>query len=300
MKNIQIFTIASSLLILSSCDEVTNPYPDVLDDGSTIVFDRGIELDSLGLEQLTWEKHEGTITTKRNLLIEEFTGIQCTACPDGSRILAILDSVYGEQVTPVSIHAGNFAEPNPDPDTTKPYTIDLRSNPEGEIIKNTFNPDNSFPKGIVSRLTELSEGKDNWRRTIDAHKDDPQTAIIDMDVWYAPNEEYIRVIIDYEFLFNSNELHDLQVYLVEDNIVGWQLDNGVLKSDYNHKYVMRRAVNGTWGATALPSVTRELHHKEYVLIKDKKWKKENMKVVVYLANRDSREILQTSQVKLKQ
>tara|TARA_R110002049_G_scaffold215987_4_gene387402 strand:- start:2384 stop:3277 length:894 start_codon:yes stop_codon:yes gene_type:complete len=297
MKNIYLFTIALSVLVLTSCDEVTNPYPDVLDDGSTIVFDDGITLDSLSLEQLTWEKYEGNPTTKRNLLIEEFTGIQCTACPDGSRILLNLDTVYGEQVTPVSIHAGNFAEPNPD--TTDVYGIDLRSNPEGEIIKNTFNPSNTFPRGIVSRLTTLSEGKDNWRRTIDAHKDDAPTAIIDLDVWYAPNEEYIRVIIDYEFLFNSNEPHDLQVYLVEDNIVGWQLDNGVLKSDYNHKYVMRRAVNGAWGSTALPSVVGDLHHKEYVLIKDKKWKRKNMKVVVYIANRDSREILQTSQVKLK-
>lgn len=299
MKNIQLFTIASSLLILSSCDEVTNPYPDVLDDGSTIVYDNGINLDSLSLEQLTWEKHEGSATIKRNLLIEEFTGIACTFCPDGSRVLLNLDTVYGDQVIPVSIHAGNFALPNPDPDTTKPYTIDLRSNPEGEIIKNTYNPDNAFPRGIVSRLTALSEGKDNWRRTIDNHKDDAQTAIIDLDVWYAPNEEYIRVIIDYEFLFNSNELHDLQVYLIEDNIVGWQLDNGVLKSDYNHKYVMRRAVNGAWGATALPSVIGQLHHKEYVLIKNEKWKRKNMKVVVYLANRDTREILQASQVKLK-
>lgn len=299
MKNIQLFTIASSIFILSSCDEVTNPYPDILDDGSTIVYDNGINLDSTGLEQLTWEKHESDATTRRNLLIEEFTGIQCTACPDGSRILLNLDTIYGDQVIPVSIHAGNFALPNPDPDSTKPYTIDLRSNPEGEIIKNTFNPANTFPRGIVSRLTPESEGKDKWRGTIESHKNDPQTAVIDLDVWYAPNEEYIRVIIDYEFLFDSPEDHNLQVYLIEDHIIGWQLDNGVLKSDYDHKYVMRRAVNGAWGSSALPSVQGELYHKEYVLIKNKDWKKDNLKVAVYLSNRDTKEILQVSQVKLK-
>lgn len=297
MRNTKLFALIISTSLLYACDEVTNPYPDVLDDGSTIVFDDGIELDSLGLEQLVWEKYEGSPTTKRNLLIEEFTGIQCTACPDGSRILAQLDSIYGEQVLPISIHAGNFAEPNPD--TTKVYGIDLRSNPEGEIIKNTFNPDNTFPRGIVSRLTELSEGKDNWRRTIDAHINDAQTAIIDLDAWYAPNEKYIRVIIDYEYLFNSPADHNLQVYLVEDNIVGWQLDNGVLKSDYNHKYVMRRAVNGAWGSTALPAIQGELYHKEYVLKKNGRWKVKDMKVIVYLSDRDSKEILQASQVKLK-
>ncbi len=297
MNNIKLYTLITSTIVLSACDEVTNPYPDVLDDGSTIVYDDGIVLDSLGLEQLTWEKHEGTPTTSRNLLIEEFTGIQCTACPDGSRILVQLDSIYGEQVLPISIHAGNFAEPNPD--TSGVYGLDLRSNPEGEIIKNTFNPSNTFPRGIVSRLTELSEGKDNWRRTVDAHINDPQTAMIDLDVWYAPNEQYIRVIIDYEFLFDSPEDHNLQVYLLEDHIIGWQLDNGVLKSDYDHKYVMRRAVNGAWGSTALPAVRDELYHKEYVLKKDGGWKAENMKVIVYLSDRDSKEVLQATQVKLK-
>jgi hypothetical protein len=297
MKRIQLFTILSSLLVLSSCDEITNPYPNVLDDGSTIIYDEGIDLDSLGLEQLVWEKHPGAPTTQRNLLIEEFTGIACTACPDGSRILVNLDTIYGDQVIPVSIHAGKFALPNPD--TTKIYGIDLRTLPEGEIIKNAFNPDDAYPKGIVSRLTNLAEGKDKWRITIDNHKNDPQTAIIDLDVWYAPNEEYIRVILDYEYLFNSSDVYDLQVYIIEDHIIGWQLDNGVVKSDYDHKYVMRRAINGAWGATALPAVNGELYHKEYVIKKNGRWVKDNLKVAVYLANRQTREIIQAHQVKLK-
>lgn len=297
MKNLSIITVASSLFILTSCDEITNPYPDVLDDGSTLVFDNGINLDSTSLEQLSWEKYEGNITTKRNFIVEEFTGIRCQACPPGSKILVILDSVYGEQVLPVSIHAGSFAVA--DPDTNKRYGLELRVMPEGEEIKNTFNPANEFPRGIVSRLTPLVEGKDNWRTTIDQYKDDPQTAIIDLDVWYAPNEKYIRVIIDYEFLFDSPEDHNLQVYIVEDNIVGWQLDGPVLRSDYNHKYVMRRAVNGTWGSTALPAVSDELYHKEYVLIKNNKWKKKDLKIVVYLSNRNTKEIIQANQVKLK-
>ena len=53
-------------------------------------------------------KELGKIESKRNVLIEDFTGQMCTNCPDGHRTITSLKEQYGSQVIAVGIHAGNF------------------------------------------------------------------------------------------------------------------------------------------------------------------------------------------------
>ena len=46
--------------------------------------------------------------SKRNVLVEEFTGQQCTNCPDAHKALATLSEQYGSNLIVVGIHAGSF------------------------------------------------------------------------------------------------------------------------------------------------------------------------------------------------
>ena len=55
----------------------------------------------------------GTDPTRKSALIEEFTGIQCSNCPDGHRIATALANLHPEDVYIVAVHAGYFSDPRP-------------------------------------------------------------------------------------------------------------------------------------------------------------------------------------------
>jgi hypothetical protein len=286
------------------CDKVEDPYPILLDDGSTVVIDPSLGISFEDLANINWTKVEGTPTTKRNTVIEEFTGARCKFCPDGSKELAKLDVEYGEQVIPVSIHAGNFAQFQSD--SSKPFFLDLtvpiqegEEKAKGEIYLTTFNPLLSYPRGIVSRITPEAENQAKWKDEVENLKNDPMKATIDLDVWYAESEEFIRIIIDYEFTEALLESQNLQVYIIENHIVGWQDVKGVFEEFYDHKYVLRRVLNGLWGSTAQPAILGEVYHKEYVIRKEAHWDSNNLKAIVFIADNNTKEIIQANQTSVR-
>jgi hypothetical protein len=256
------------------------------------------------LSQYNWTISMAEPTTQRNIVIEEFSGAMCRFCPIGHRELKRLDSIYGSQVIPVSIHAGNFAQVQSD--NTKPFHLDLRipldpgeSISKGETYLNTFNPNRTYPRGIVSRLTEETQSPSRWQGVIDNVKNDPVKAIINLEVRYAENEELIHVLIDYAFTSSSANYYNLQVYAIENEIIGWQDDLGTRLEFYPHNYVLRKALNGTWGEFLFETTAGNSYRKEYVLNKEPHWNSNNVKIVAFIADATTKEIIQANQTSLK-
>ena len=60
-----------------------------------------------------------TDTENKKVILEEFTGIYCTYCPDGHAIANAIKAENPEDVFIINIHTGGYAVPNPainDPD----------------------------------------------------------------------------------------------------------------------------------------------------------------------------------------
>ena len=70
---------------------------------------------------------DGPDTTEvvKKVLIEEFTGVRCVNCPQGSAEIENLLSIHGDKLVAISIHAGFFAPPYPE------SLYDLRT-PDGD------------------------------------------------------------------------------------------------------------------------------------------------------------------------
>ncbi len=66
----------------------------------------------------------------RAVLLEEYTGVKCSNCPDGHRIANNLAEKYPNRFYAVNIHTSSYAEPySPDePDFRTPYGEDLAEN----------------------------------------------------------------------------------------------------------------------------------------------------------------------------
>ena len=69
-----------------------------------------------------------TSVEDKNVVLEEFTGIYCTFCPDGHRLAQELKDADPDDIVLINIHVGGYADPNPgDPDFRTPYGTAIMS-----------------------------------------------------------------------------------------------------------------------------------------------------------------------------
>tara|TARA_R110002072_G_scaffold13368_8_gene56029 strand:- start:327 stop:1250 length:924 start_codon:yes stop_codon:yes gene_type:complete len=300
MKILNLFFLLSIAFI--ACDEVDDPFPENVGisfslDGNTeyiVEPDLGVssEADLINLiTQTRWDSSESPDNSnQRFMVLEEFTGHTCIFCPAGTKEILRLDSIYGDQLIPVGIHAGGFAVPSP-----PPYTYDFRvEGGHGEIYLTTFNPGNAYPRGMVSRLTGRSVSSANWAIQINQLKNDAPKVKLAIKNYYSDSLKILRMQIDFEWLSDLSEDYNLQVYLVEDNIIAWQKDGNKEIEDYNHRFVLRKVVNDTYGKSLETAVNGQKKSIQYITSVKSEWDVQNLSSVAFIFNsaESSYEIIQ--------
>lgn len=173
----------------------------------------------------------GTEPTRRNALIEEFTGIHCQNCPDGHRVAAALTALHPDDVYTVAIHAGGFANPYP----TEPDFI----TETGTAIHDHFGI-SSYPCAVVNRKDTgygLVQGRSTWGSACREimRLDSP------VNLWasseYDPSEGLFRIDVEAYFT-DSMENPRLNVFLLQNEIAGPQ-SGGLLGNEYPHRHMLR-------------------------------------------------------------
>lgn len=306
MNKINLILIAL-LFGIVSCDTVDDPIPkdigqDILYEGVTYVVDPVLGVGNInGLLELiegnTWaEKNGGDNSTTRFIVLEEFTGHQCIFCPDGTKELLRLDSVYGEQLIPVSIHAGGFAEPS-----AGKYETDYRVLPHGDIYQNEFDVQ-GYPTGLVSRIGATVQPKNDWGISIADIEDDSPIVELRMTSYYSQESNIVRVRLTTVFNTAPQVNYNLQLYMLEDNIRDWQKDfsKGDIEN-YNHRHMLRKVVNGTYGRALENVVVDEEIIIEYILPLAGAWKPGDVEAVAFIFDSDpeSYEVIQGNATKIQ-
>ena len=97
------------------------------------------------------------VSCKRTVLLEEFTGQECTNCPDAHRLVANLHEQYGEQLVSVAIHAGQYLEV----DIWGNYFQVLKIVPDGDEYAKTWNVA-AYPNAVVNRRSGTLSQKNDW------------------------------------------------------------------------------------------------------------------------------------------
>ncbi len=177
------------------------------------------------------------VTSARKVLIEEFTGVQCLNCPQGSAEIANLKGLYGKNLIAVSIHAGQFSEPLTD------SKFDFRTD-EGSNIETFLGTPIGYPSAVVDRTAfpggfGLQAPKSKWAGNIQADfqvdpgmavniapKFDAATRQLEIDVTILPTK-------------NLSGEHRLSIMLTEDHIIDWQIDGTEHIEHYEHEHVLR-------------------------------------------------------------
>lgn len=208
------------------------------------------------------------IVPKRAILVEEYTGQNCTNCPDGHQEIAKITASLGDSVVPVGIHASTLGIDVP---------LGLKTATGEEYYKKAGSP--AMPTAVINLQTDPLQVAD-WGNQINRLIINPTPFTVVADAQISGDTYNIKVD------FSSGEDYEgkLMVWICENDIIRKQIDHGTTVQNYVHNHVFRAAVtDDIWGAP----VSLKAHEAQSLSFNypiDQYWAKANLYVVAFLYN----------------
>ena len=182
---------------------------------------------------------------KSMAIVEEYTGHFCGNCPNAARQAKRLDSIYNNRLLVLAIHAGYFSEPQTNADGS--FGADFRSE-AGNNLDTKFKVSETIPKGLVNRgrfggSSTALLASSSWEGKITEllAKPDPEFTLY-LNAFYndSAKQFYARTHVKMRSSFSLPL--KMEVYLVEDSIINWQLDYAKQPQrnpNYLHQHILR-------------------------------------------------------------
>ncbi len=266
------------ILLLSSCDKVEEPY----------------------IEEVTFDCIYGASDLPvRKFLIEDFTGWNCQNCPQATREIESLIKRYPCHIVAIGVHAGYFGYTTGGPD----FTTDVGYELGGDGTNLGFFNVILQPIGVLNRKSwddEFRVQHTEWEDSIVSFLENHHLSKIGIQIennYNAESKELSSIITTTAYEKEVGKL-SLVVYLTESHIIGTQKDGSLTIEDYEHNHVLRAGLNSTWGEVIsdVDSVaTNTVFTNNLSLILDNDWVPENCKVIAFISNTETKEIIQVEE-----
>ena len=200
----------------------------------------------------------------RKVILEEFTGVNCTFCPDGHAIAQALQDNNPENVFLVNIHSGGYAVPNgnqPDFRTQWGEAIDDQSGligyPAGTINRQNFPGLEQGDGGT----TAMSRGQ--WGAAASTVLN--QGSYVNVGVQAVLNVQTNTMVIDVEAYYTDNSpeaTNKFNVAILQNNTLGAQI-GGNMGDNYNHMHRLIDMVTGQWGVDITNTTAGSLYNNQF-------------------------------------
>ena len=220
------------------------------------------------------------------LLIQEFTGDMCPNCPSGAEALHSIQDEYGDNVVIVGMHpfSGGFTAPI----ATQDFRTDI-----AEAMYNFYKPA-GFPCAIFNG-TESSTAYGQWFTMANNALLAETNMTINASTSFDADSREVTVNYYVDFTEDVNEDINIMVWVMENNIIGFQLNNGSMVADYEHNHVLRASLTGDWGE----NIGKEFANGQTVkgsasMTLDENWVAENCQIVVFTIDNESKAVRQTT------
>lgn len=224
------------------------------------------------------------IEAKRAVLLEEFTGQRCTNCPDGHKVVHDLREQYGDRVIPVCIHGGKLSVK-----TSTGAIVGLANNESEAYYTAAGSPD--LPAAAVNRTTGCID-RSEWPEAVRREMEKDTPANIELSAKYVDG----TIVANAKVISNIDLSCSLQFWVLENNIIAYQLDHGQNVMDYQHDHVFRATMNGQDGEKI--SVKKDVYADfDASIACSEKWNAENLTVVAILS--DASGVLQAAEAEVE-
>ena len=288
MKKIVFLTIfALAGLFLASCDKIEEG--EYIKDGSSIWYGRKI-------------------------LVLDFTGHKCGNCPKGHKAIKALEEKFGEAVVPIAVHCTYYGNTNPN---ASPHTTDTSFNYDFRCEEGIFlgggDTDGGYldldavPAGLINTFDPalINNSTNGWASDFAKYYSTYPEFSFDVDATFADSTIATDIKITSEVVV-SRKL-SLVVYVIEDGIVGWQFDYESTPQEignYVHNHVLRTSFSGVFGEDVKTDNSQmqagDVIEKNYSKKINTDWNIANCKVVAFVYDSDTKEVLQAEMVAVSQ
>lgn len=241
--------------------------------------------------------------TGRRVLVEEFTGVRCVNCPEGSKKIKELieNEIYGDYVIPISIHAGFFANPY---DSS---LYDFRT-PQGSSLQtNLLGPVGGYPAASINRTiypneTELPIALSKWAGYIIQDILELPKVEVDITPTYDSTSRQLSVTVDLDFSETVTTSLGISVMILENDIVDYQLTKNGKEHDYVHQHVLRTMLTNYAGESIAIGQTKagSTPTFTYTFTLPTAWNADNCEIVAFVSQKGTDlNVLQANKVHLK-
>ena len=205
------------------------------------------------------QQYVSTEPANRNVILEEFTGRNCTWCPDGHKIANQIMAAHPDRVWAINIHAGGYA----------PTSYPNFNTQDGTTIHNGFSI-SGYPCGVVNRSTAAAQDRGQWNNA--ANNQMSQVSECNVAGRVIVNPETRMAIITVEVYYTGNSAVDenfLTVAMLQDSILGSQtgMSNNpdqVIGNQYCHMHIFRDIITtSAWGDPISPTTQGTLITRTY-------------------------------------
>jgi len=241
------------------------------------------------------------VNNGRKVVMEEFTGVRCVACPAGSKEIENLLDFYGEQLIAVSIHSGFFANPLP----ANNYDFKI---PAGEQLDDFLGPVSGWPRATVNRFAfagepELPVAATTWAGYIQQLLAQPPRVLLDITNAFDEGSRELDIVVEVTAQDQIDESLNITVMVLETNIKDAQLTPETTQQEpdtaYIHRHVLREVVTNVTGDEISTgwSLGQTTNYSFSTTI-DANWVSDNCSVVAFLHHRGgsgTKEVLQGAQ-----
>ena len=280
------------LLCVSSCDIVETPY-----------------MNTENISQIDTNSNNYV----KKVLIEDFTGHLCPNCPQAATEIEAIHDIYGEQIIAIAIHVTkSFARPYPASQAPN-FQYDFRTS-WGDDLDNLFDISSAgLPRDMVNRTGYPDNhklGKDEWANAV--------TNELNKEINFGImiNSSNNNINITTQVLNNISGSYNLVVCLTESGIINWQKDGTENIENYEHNHILRSVLldealssninyetnqeiqkNITYNLTELEEYNIDYSTNVAELGNGNagNWNSNNMSIVAYIYNTNTKEVVQVEQ-----
>ena len=197
--------------------------------------------------------------SNKNVIIEEYTGVNCGYCPDGHRIVNELMEANPGRVWGINIHTGQYAV--------------LYSTEWGSALAAQTGL-TGYPAGTVNRHvfsgSKTALNRNLWNSA--ASQIMAQPAPVNVAARCTINRSTRVLTVDVEAYYTDNssaEMNYLNVAVLQNNILGRQNGGSTYNpsqmegSQYRHMHMLRTLLSGQWGDFIRTTTKGSLFTKTY-------------------------------------
>ena len=227
-----------------------------------------------------------TDPSNKNVILEEYTGVNCGYCPDGHRIANLIADAHPDRFWAINIHQGSYANTTPDYRTSFGDALaaqtGLTGYPAGTINRHVFS-------GSATTLSRSS-----WSTCTNTILAQSSCVNVAAQSTIDFNTRVLTVVVEAYYTGNSDaSTNQLNVALLQDNILGAQVNGSTNPSQmegsqYRHMHMLRHLLTGQWGETITTTTTGSFYTNTYTYtipanLNNVEYVLEDLEVIVFIA-----------------